>query len=188
MQDSNRRDIGLSKQPYKIIVQILYFLAMAVSATILIVVSMMPVFRIYGRSMEPSLNSGDIVIALRKKEFSQGDLIAFQHENKILIRRYIAGPGQWVDINVDGNISVDGKILEESYLMEETSGICDTEFPYYVPEGRIFCLGDNRSISIDSRSSVIGCVAEEQIIGKIVFRIWPLGKIGMMNEKDGDCV
>lgn len=155
-------------------------LVVVAAAAVLMAVLVMPVLRIYGKSMSPTLNEGEIVISVKGTEFEQGDLVCFYYENKLLVKRFIAGPGQWVDIDKAGNVQVDGELLEEPYLTEKSLGECDIEFPYQVPDGRIFVLGDHRSVSVDSRSTSVGCVAEEQIVGRIVFRIWPLTGFGIV--------
>ncbi len=159
----------------------IYALVVVAAIAVLIAVLVMPVFRIYGSSMNPTLTEGDIVLTVKGTDLEAGDLVVFYYENKVLVKRYIAGPGQWVDIDEDGNVYVDGQLLDEPYLTEKALGECDIELPYQVPEGKIFVLGDHRSTSVDSRSTSVGCISEEQIVGKIVFRVWPLSVLGTVN-------
>lgn len=161
----------------------IYTLVVVAAAAVLIAVLVMPVLQIYGSSMNPTLTEGDIVVSLKGTEFEQGDLVCFYYGNKLLVKRYIAGPGQWLDIDADGNVYVDGELLEEPYLTEKALGECDQELPYQVPDGRIFVLGDHRSTSVDSRSTAVGCIADEDIVGKIVLRVWPLSGFGTVNKK-----
>ena len=158
----------------------LFTLVVVAAAAVLVATVWMPVLQIYGSSMTPTLNEGEIVVSVKGSDFEPGDLVAFYLGNKILVKRCIAGPGQWVDINENGDVFVDGELLDEPYLTEKALGECDQSFPYQVPESRFFCMGDHRATSVDSRHSAVGCVAEEQIVGKIVFRVWPLSGFGAL--------
>lgn len=155
-----------------------FSLVVVAAAAVLIAVLALPVLQIYGSSMNPTLEEGDIVVSVKGSDFEQGDLTCFYLGNKVLVKRYIAGPGQWVDIDADGNVYVDDQLLDEPYLTEKAFGECDIMLPYQVPENKIFVMGDHRSTSVDSRSISVGCISEEQIVGKIVFRIWPLSGFG----------
>ncbi len=156
----------------------IYTLITVAAIAVLVATLLLPVLRIYGSSMTPTMDDGDIVVSVKASELDKQDIVAFYYNNKILVKRVIARSGEWVDIDGQGNVKVDGRILEETYVQNKTLGECDLEFPYQVPEGRLFVMGDHRSVSVDSRSSAVGCVAEEQIVGKLVFRIWPLNSIG----------
>ena len=148
---------------------------------ILVATLWLPVLQIYGTSMTPTLEEGQIVVCMKSREFKQNDLIAFYIGNKILVKRLIAQPGDSVNIQEDGTVFVNGMQLDEPYVTEKALGECDLEFPYQVPESRYFLMGDHRATSVDSRSSVVGCVAEEQIVGKIVMCVWPFADFGVFN-------
>jgi len=125
--------------------------------------------------------NGDIVFSLKTDDFQQGDVLAFYYNNKILVKRVIAGPADWVNIDPDGTTYVNGNVLEEPYVTEKAYGDTNITLPYQVPDGKVFVMGDHRSTSVDSRNTAVGCVAQEQIVGKIIFRIWPLDKIGAIH-------
>ena len=148
------------------------------AVSVLAAVFLMPVLRIYGTSMSPTLAEGDIVLSLKGSSFETGDIVAFYYNNKILVKRVVAQSGDWVDISEDGTVYVNDKEIDEPYVTEKSLGESDIELPYQVPESAIFVMGDHRSVSVDSRNSTIGCVAKEQIVGKIFFRIWPVTNIG----------
>lgn len=157
----------------------LYTLLVVASAAVLTATLWLPVLQIYGSSMAPTLEEGNIVVSLKGGSFRQGQVVAFYYNNKILVKRVIATAGDWVDIDAEGNVSVNGAPLAEPYLAEKALGECDIELPYQVPEGRIFVMGDHRSVSVDSRSTTIGCVAEEQIVGRLYLCIWPLADMAL---------
>ena len=158
----------------------IYVLIVVAAATVLVATLLLPVLQIYGESMSPTLEDGQIVVSVKTGQLEQGDVVAFYYNNKILVKRVIAGPGQWVDIDEDGNVYVDGQLLEEPYLEEKALGTCNIELPYQVPDGRWFVMGDHRSVSVDSRDRSVGCVSEEQVVGRLTFRIWPLDSISSL--------
>ena len=149
-----------------------------IAAVVLISNLLLPILHIYGSSMSPTLTNGDIVAAMRYGSYERGDIVAFYYNEQILVKRIIGLPGEMVDIDADGNVSIDGEPLDEPYLTEKSLGECDIELPYQVPEGRYFVMGDNRGVSSDSRSSQVGCIAEERIIGEVIFTLWPLSEFG----------
>lgn len=131
--------------------------------------------------MAPTLQGGDIVLSVKTDQFKSGDIVAFYYNNKILVKRVIASAGEWVDIDEEGNVYVNQTLLEEPYLSGRALGDCNIELPYQVPDGKLFLMGDHRSVSVDSRNTAIGCVSEEQIVGELKLRIWPLKYMGRMN-------
>ena len=165
----------------KSIISTTNILLVVAAVAILVAMLFLPVLRIYGNSMNATLNSGELVVSVKGSSFKTGDIIAFYYNNNILVKRVIANPGDWVDIDLDGNVFVNQQQIDEPYLEEKSFGEPDIDFPYQVPDDRVFVLGDNRDVSIDSRYKSVGCVSSEQIVGKIVFRVWPLTRIGPLH-------
>ncbi len=155
-------------------------LIVVAAAAVLVSTLVLPVFRIYGSSMTPTFQEGDMVVGTKSEHMEHGDLVAFYFNNKILIKRVIATAGEWVDIDKDGTVYVNGEELDEPYLEQKALGECDIELPYQVPDGQVFVMGDHRDVSIDSRSTSIGCVSQEQIAGQLFFKIWPLSRFGFV--------
>lgn len=176
--DMERRRLRYKRRYNRTLRSTVAILIVVAALAVLAATLWMPVLRVYGSSMAPTLHNGEILVSVKTKDFSSGDIIAFYHGNKLLIKRYIAGPSDYVNVDEDGAVSVNGTLLDEPYLAEKAYGEADIEFPYQVPDQRYFVMGDNRSVSIDSRSSIVGCIAGDQIVGKVVFRVWPLSAFG----------
>jgi len=155
-----------------------YTLVTVAAVAVLVATLWLPVLQIYGSSMTPTLEDGDILFCVKTSDFEPGDIVAFYYNNKILIKRVICGPGDWIDMGEDGTVYVNDTRLEEPYLTEKALGDCDITLPLQIPEGRYFVMGDHRTTSVDSRNTAVGCVAQEQIVGKILLRAWPLGRFG----------
>ena len=158
----------------------IYVLITVAAVAVLVAVLLLPVLQIFGNSMVPTLTEGNFVISVKGSDLKTGDIVAFYFNNKILVKRAIANSGDWVDIDENGVVYVNNEKIDEPYVSEPAMGQCDIKLPYQVPENRIFVMGDHRSVSIDSRSTAIGCVAEEQIVGKIVFCVWPISNFGLV--------
>lgn len=169
------------KRYHSVLRSTIYTLITVAAIAVLAATLWLPVLQIYGNSMTPTLQDGEILFSLKTADFKPGDIVAFYYNNKILVKRVICSAGDWVDITEDGTVYVNGEILEEPYLAEKALGDCNIELPYQVPDGRVFVMGDHRSTSVDSRNTAVGCVADEQIVGKIIFRIWPLKRLGTVD-------
>lgn len=154
--------------------------SLIVVAALAVLVSLLflPVLRVTGTSMTPTLQNDELVICRKYGDFKRGDVIAFYYNNKILLKRVIGVSGDVIDISADGTVYVNGEELDEPYLNEKAFGECDIDLPYQVPDERVFVMGDHRSTSVDSRSTTVGCVADESIVGEVMLRIWPLKEIG----------
>jgi len=163
---------------FKILTSTIYALIIVAAVAALVATFVMPVLQISGSSMQPTFTEGEIVLSVKTNNLKQGDIIAFYHGNKILVKRVIAGPGSFVNITIDGDVYVDGVLLDEPYIQEKMLGDTNITYPYQVPDGEWFVLGDQREVSIDSRNTEIGCVSQDDLVGKVVFRVWPLNKFG----------
>ena len=169
----------LSKKEYSRVMRTTVFaLMVAAAAAVIIAVLIFPVLRMNGTSMTNTLMDGDVVVTMSTSDFSPGDIIAFYYNNTLLVKRVIAVTGDWVDIDKEGNVFVNGEELDEPYVTDKALGECNITLPYQVPEGRIFVMGDHRETSIDSRNTAVGCVNKELIVGKLLFRVWPLSGLG----------
>lgn len=156
-------------------------LVVAAAITALLATRLFVLLEINGASMTPTLNEGEIVILRQTKDIETGDLVGFYYGGKILLKRAIGSAGDYIDIDEEGNVYVNNEMIDEPYLGEKKLGRCELDFPYQVPEGMIFVLGDNRAVSIDSRIKAIGCVENGQIVGKVAFRAWPFARIGSLD-------
>lgn len=167
------------KKRYRRVLKSTLYTLITVAAVVVLVASLwMPVMRTYGSSMSPTLCNGEIVVSLKSGKPKRGDIVAFYYNNKVLVKRVIACPGEWVHIDEDGTVSVNGKKLVEPYVSELSYGDADIEFPYQIPDGKYFVLGDQRATSADSRHTAVGCVEEGQLAGRIFFRVWPMEQFG----------
>lgn len=169
----------LSKKEYSRVLRTTVFaLLVAAAAAVIVAVLVFPVLRMNGTSMTNTLMDGDIVVTMNASDFVPGDVVAFYYNNTLLVKRVIANTGDWVDIDKEGNVFVNGEQLDEPYVTDKALGECNITLPYQVPEGRIFVMGDHRETSIDSRNTAVGCVNKDLVVGKLLFRVWPLSGFG----------
>lgn len=176
-----RERLKHKKEYNRVLRSTIYALLVVAAIAVLIATQFLPVLQVSGSSMEPTLADEDIIILAKTNSFQTGELCGFYWQNKLLLKRIIGTPGDIIDIKEDGTVFVNGEEIEEPYVSEKALGECDLTFPYQVPENRYFVMGDHRTVSIDSRSSVIGCVEKEQIIGKVIMRIWPLSELSIIH-------
>jgi signal peptidase I len=150
------------------------------AVVVLLATFLFPTLRIYGTSMAPTLNEGEVVVSVKTPDYSAGDIVAFYYNNKILVKRVICGPGDWFDMSEDGTVYVNKQKIDEPYVSERGRGTCDIELPYQVPDGEWFVMGDQRLSSIDSRTMQIGCVAQDRMVGHVLLRVWPFDALGLV--------
>ncbi len=176
--ESELKNIRYRKEFRKILMSTVSSLLVVAAIAVLISMLLLPVLRVTGSSMTPTMQNDELIICSKRSNFISGDIVAFYYNNKILLKRVIGTSGDIIDISEDGTVFVNGQALDEPYVSEKSLGECDIELPYQVPDNRIFVMGDHRSVSVDSRSSSVGCIADEYVIGKVIFRIWPFESIG----------
>lgn len=159
----------------------IYALVVVAAVAVLLATLFLPVLQVSGDSMNPTLQDKDVIVLVKSDSLKTGDLCGFYWQNKLLLKRVIGLPGDIISLDENGVVTVNGTVLDEPYVDELALGECDIKFPYQVPENRYFVLGDHRATSIDSRSSVIGCVEKNQIVGKVFIRVWPLSSFSLIH-------
>ena len=172
------RNVHLKNSFHQALQRTLYLLLVVAAVVVIISVLFLPIIHISGASMSDTLEDGDLVVAINNHKFQTGDVVGFNFNNEVLIKRVIATAGDWVDLDVAGNVYVNGRLLDEPYVTEKSIGECNIILPYQVPDGKCFVLGDHRATSIDSRNRSVGCIPDSKVVGRLLLRIWPLEAFG----------
>lgn len=180
--EAELRRVDHNRRFRKLLRSTIYTLIVVAACAVLIAVLFMPVLRIYGTSMTPTLNEGEIVVSIKGANVAPGDIVGVYYGSKLLIKRCIALEHQWVSIDPDGTVYVDGVPVDEPYVSDKALGQCNIDFPYQVPDSSIFVMGDHRESSVDSRNTAVGCIMDEDVVGRIVFRVWPLSEFGTIKS------
>lgn len=178
--EAERRCLAYRSRYARVLRSTIYALVVVAAIAVLLATLFLPVLQVSGDSMNPTLQDRDIIVLVKSGDMKTGDLCGFYRQNKLLLKRVIGLPGDIITLDEDGVVTVNGETLDEPYVDELALGECDIKFPYQVPENRYFVLGDHRATSIDSRSSVIGCVEKSQIVGKVFLRVWPLSSFSLI--------
>lgn len=178
--EAELKRVHSSSRKGRIVRNVILGLAAASAIAILVAILLLPVLKIYGTSMTPTLYEGNIVVSIKGLDCEKGDLLSFYYNNNILVKRVIAFAGEWVDIDDDGNVYVNGVELDEPYVQDRAFGNCDIKLPYQVPDGCLFVMGDHRSTSKDSRTRDVGPIPKEKVVGRIVYRLWPVEDVGVL--------
>lgn len=176
--NSEVRRINYRKNYVRTLYTTVASLIVVAAVAVLITMLFLPVLRVTGTSMTPTLLNNELLICSKRGDFETGDIVAFYYNNKILLKRIIGTSGDTIDIKEDGTVLLNGEELDEPYINEKALGECDIKLPYQVPDNRLFVMGDHRSVSIDSRSTSVGCIADEYVIGRVILRLWPFEAIG----------